>query len=357
MAGFLRGWLRDEPLERSCAYANACGALVVSRHGCAPAIPSWPELQHFLARGSATRRLREDPALEHLHRATTRARGWSDLAVLAFDHRAQLEALAEETGRGPDDIRAFKRLVAEGAARGAPPQGAGVIVDGRYGEDVLPRFTGQGWWVARPVERPGARPLAFDNGPDLTGELRTWPREQVAKCLVLHHPGDVPALRDAQFAALAHLQAACHRTGHELLLEVLAPRDVPGREPSSADALEQIYAAGVRPDWWKLPPQRDADGWRAVAEVIARHDPHCRGVLLLGLDAPQADLVAAFDAAAAHPVVKGFAVGRSIFGEPAREWFSRRIEDAAVVERVAARYSALVTAWRRARSGAMPVST
>src|SRR4029077_3746588 len=28
LAGFLRGWITDEPLERCCAYANACGALV-----------------------------------------------------------------------------------------------------------------------------------------------------------------------------------------------------------------------------------------------------------------------------------------------------------------------------------------
>ncbi len=39
ISGFLRGWLKDESYEKCCAYANACGALVVSRHGCAPAIP------------------------------------------------------------------------------------------------------------------------------------------------------------------------------------------------------------------------------------------------------------------------------------------------------------------------------
>ncbi|MES1161667.1 MAG: 5-dehydro-2-deoxygluconokinase, partial [Rhizobacter sp.] len=49
MAGFLRGWLRGEPLARCCAFANACGALVVSRHGCAPAMASLEELAHFLA--------------------------------------------------------------------------------------------------------------------------------------------------------------------------------------------------------------------------------------------------------------------------------------------------------------------
>ena len=37
LAGFLRGWVNDEPLVDCARYANACGALVVSRHGCAPA--------------------------------------------------------------------------------------------------------------------------------------------------------------------------------------------------------------------------------------------------------------------------------------------------------------------------------
>ena len=34
MSGFLRGYLRGESLEKYCKYTNACGALVVSRHGC-----------------------------------------------------------------------------------------------------------------------------------------------------------------------------------------------------------------------------------------------------------------------------------------------------------------------------------
>ena len=48
MSGFLRGWLRGEDAQTSCAYANACGALVVSRHGCTPAIPSEEELLYYI---------------------------------------------------------------------------------------------------------------------------------------------------------------------------------------------------------------------------------------------------------------------------------------------------------------------
>jgi 5-dehydro-2-deoxygluconokinase len=44
MGGYLRGWLRNRPIEECCRLANACGAIVVSRHGCAPAMPTWPEL-------------------------------------------------------------------------------------------------------------------------------------------------------------------------------------------------------------------------------------------------------------------------------------------------------------------------
>ncbi|MDX1434591.1 MAG: 5-dehydro-2-deoxygluconokinase, partial [Gammaproteobacteria bacterium] len=94
MSGLLRGWLRDEPLERCCELANACGALVVSRHGCAPAMPTWQELEDFLSREHYPVRPREDERLEHLHRVTTRARDWPRVLALAFDHRVQLEQLA-----------------------------------------------------------------------------------------------------------------------------------------------------------------------------------------------------------------------------------------------------------------------
>ena len=367
MAGFLRGWLRGEPPERCSAWANACGALVVSRHGCAPAMPSWAELQHFMAHGSAEHALRRDAALEHLHRATTRLRHWPELAVLAFDHRTQFEELVRDAAHSGSvhaalgtaangaavRIGRFKRLLAEGAERGAAlasaSGGVGIILDDRYGEDVLPMLTGAGWWVARPVEVPGSRPLAFEAGAELALALRAWPAEHVAKCLVSHHPDDPAPLREAQMAQLRTLQAACIGTGHELLVEVIPPREAPVAADTLARALEQIYAAGVRPDWWKLPPPESAEAWQRIADAIARHDPHCRGVLLLGLEASEDALASSFATAAPHPVCKGFAVGRSIFAEPATAWFAGRIDDAAVVTAVADRYSRLIALWRRAR--------
>jgi len=100
MAGFLRGWLRDEPLETCATYANACGAFAVSRHGCTPAYPSLAEMEFFLARGVVRPDLRNDQPLEQIHWSTNRTGAWSEMRVFAFDHRMQLEEMEGATPLG-----------------------------------------------------------------------------------------------------------------------------------------------------------------------------------------------------------------------------------------------------------------
>ena len=155
MSGFLRGWLRDLPLERCCEIANAAGAIVVSRHGCAPAMPTWIEMEAFLADRDRPFRLREDAELEHLHWATTRSGAQGELAVLAADHRVQFEELAAELGADPGRIPAFKTLalravhqVADGDPR------FGILLDGRYGFDALAAAADHPYWIGRCIETP-----------------------------------------------------------------------------------------------------------------------------------------------------------------------------------------------------------
>jgi 5-dehydro-2-deoxygluconokinase len=365
MAGLLRGWVRGEPLADALRYANACGALVVSRHGCAPAMPSWVELGHFLSQGSSFSRLREDEQLEHLHRTTTRTAQGHSLAILAFDHRAQLEELAARFGASTERIARFKQLVAQAAEHGYVQERAsqrsgdragavdfpasGVIVDGRHGSAVLNRLTGSGVWIGRPVEQPGSRPLAFEDRDQVGLALRTWPAEQVVKCLLSHHPDDDSALAQQQIASVKELAQACRTTGHELLLELIPPRDRPSASDTVARGVQQIYNAGVRPDWWKLPPP-DEQGWALLSETIARHDPHCRGVLLLGLEATEEQLWHGFRASAGQPLCKGFAVGRTLFADAAAAWFAGDLDDSGVVAEVATRYRRLIRIWQESRT-------
>jgi len=101
MSGLLRGYMNDEGWETACRYANACGALVVSRHGCAPAMPTREELDNYLAREESVKRPDQDETLNHLHRTTTRKQDWKELCVFAFDHRKQLEDIGPEPPATP----------------------------------------------------------------------------------------------------------------------------------------------------------------------------------------------------------------------------------------------------------------
>jgi 5-dehydro-2-deoxygluconokinase len=352
MAGYLSGWLRGEEVERCCRLANACGAIVVSRHGCAPAMPSKVELESFLSRSDLPFRLREDEALEHLHWATTARDGqYDELTVLAIDHRSQFDELAQELGCAADRVTGFKRLAfqaLDGVAKGDPR--FGMLVDGRFGFDILAELSDRPYWIGRPIEIPRSRPLGFEGDDDVGIELSGWPTRHVVKCLVSYHPDDPADLRDRQERQLKRLFSSCRQTGHELLIEIIPPADSVVDERTIARALHRIYDAGVRPDWWKLEPSSDGAGWTQIVQAIGERDPWCRGIVMLGLSAPIPDLVQSFKAAAPYGLIKGFAVGRSIFNDVARDWLSNRIGDNEAVEAMASRLSALVEGWRSARA-------
>ena len=346
LAGFLRGWLRGESLETCCTYANACGAFAVSRHGCAPAVPSWFELTEFLENGSPYERLREDPHISHVHRATTRHVEWEAVHALAFDHRTFFKEMAVRHGADASRIPRFKGLIWQAAQHvmaGHP--GMGIIADDRDAEQTLFEAAGSGCWIARPVEAPGVSPLQFEHGPNIAATLREWPSEHVAKCRLSFHPAMPETARQAQLAALQTLYDACARTGHELLVELAAPEGLSEETPQS---LEAIYDAGVYPDWWNLAPPGDSGGWVDITRIIEGNDPHCRGVLLLGGQAPLARLEAALDLARGQRGCKGFAVGRSIFEKPAEAWFAGRVDDTGAVSAIAENYGRLVATWQRA---------
>jgi 5-dehydro-2-deoxygluconokinase len=350
MSGFLRGWLRGETLETCCTFANACGAFAVSRLLCSPESPTWTELQFFLEHGSEHRALRHDTRINHIHWATTRRPQPGTVMALAIDHRTQLEALAAAEGADPARIPAFKLLAVQAAERVADGRpGFGMLLDGSYGREALFRADAAGFWIARPVERPGSRPLAFEHVLDIGSHLAEWPVTHTVKCLCFYHPDDEALLRAAQECTLLRLADACRTVGRELLLEIIAGKHGVLADDTVASVLARLYALGIKPDWWKLEPQ-SAAAWTSIAGVIAAHDPFCRGVVMLGLEAPAHELARAFRQAAGAPVVKGFAVGRTIFAQPARDWLGGRLSDAAAVQAMADTFAGLVAAWQEARA-------
>ena len=353
MAGFLRGWLRGEPLETACAWANACGAFAVSRLLCSPEYPTWEELQHFLrARQRRTARCASDAASNHIHWATTRRPQPDD----ADGPRHRPSRAARGDGRPP-----------RRAARAASPRssgwpcrrrrrwrtggrGFGMLLDG----ELRPRgpvrrrrapISGS----ARPVEQPGSRPLAFDRRADLGAHLVEWPVDHTVKCLCFYHPDDAAELKERQEAALLTVYDACRVDGTRA-----AGRDhrrqarTGRRHDRRGGAASGSTRSASSPTGGSSSRRRARRRGGPSRRAIRSRRSDCRGVVLLGLEAPEERARSpASRLAAAHPIVKGFAVGRTIFSRGRRAMACRATS-------TTARRS---TTWRHASGGCRRLGT
>jgi 5-dehydro-2-deoxygluconokinase len=309
LAGFLLGYLRDEPHAASARFANACGAIAVSRLMCSSEFATLPELAHYLARGSSSRALRHDPELQHLHWATTRRAAPSPLFIL---NAAAPAAMTDAAG---EQLAELGRLTVEAAAKVAAARaGIGVRLDASSGPHALSSAQRHNLWLARQAESEEAWPAQ---------RLLEWPMGITVSC----------GCQAAQEQSLVRLAATCRAQGRELLLEIGAADD-------AAAVMTGLYELGVRPDWWALAPSADAAAFTRCTQVLAAHDGYCRGVLVT---------TAAPDDSAASPIVRGFITGGSILEGVAPAWLAGRMSDEALIREVADRFHAQVAAWFRVR--------
>ena len=349
MSGLLKGWLDGEKWPVALKYANACGAFAVSRHGCTPAYPSLNELTFFLKRGVVEKALRKDRDLEQIHWSTNRHEDWSTMRVFAFDHRMQLEDLP---GATTERIGRFKELCLDAASAVADSRpGYGLLCDSRLGRTALYKAAGQGLWIGRPVEWPGSRPLTLEPeiGPDFGG-LSEWPLAHVVKVLCFCHPDDSQEMRKEQEATIDRLFNACRRNRLEFLLEIIPSKVGPVNDDTVSTLIQRFYDIGIYPDWWKLEPMQSDAAWAKTVTTIEKNDAHTRGIVVLGLGQSESDLAASFKLAARYPLVRGFAVGRTIFAEAAKQWMAGSLDDHGAVTMMADNFRRLCGVWDRARA-------
>jgi 5-dehydro-2-deoxygluconokinase len=350
LSGFLRAWLDEKSWEECGKLGNACGAVVVTRHGCTPAMPGPAEIEYFMG-STPLPDPRRDERMNHLHRAAL----WKDdprpLCVLAFDHRSQFEDLVSAHDKPVLDAGRFKMLLTETlldfVRDGDGSVRYGAIIDHRHGQAALDHAIASGFplWTAAPIEMPGSRPLEFDPPFGAAEAIASWPRERIIKCLAFYHPDDAEELRMRQEQKIQDLYANLVALDRRIVLEVICPNIGASEQPDALPrALQRLYDLGIRPDWWKLKGQ-SAEGWSKITDVIRTADPHCKGVVVLGLGAEMASLLKELRIAAGFDICRGFAVGRSIFHDAASDWFAGRVDDAGAKALVKERYRLMIEAW------------
>jgi 5-dehydro-2-deoxygluconokinase len=335
LSGFLRAWLKGESLETSCTWGNASGALVVTRHACSAAIPFWSELNLFLEETSIS-------DLERHHETVSRQRKQEDnLCVLAFDHRDFFNKYHVPL----EEISFFKKLVWKAVKTVNAkdyPVSLGLIIDEEYSSALMGRIDTENLWSACAIEEPQTFPLAFSEDREAGSILKTRPKEYRIKVLVRHPEKASPSALETQKRKLRQLYQASLEWGQELLVEIIA--DNLSQVPS---LIEEYYQAGIYPAWWKLQPNQKNEAWNSIRLHLEKYDTLCRGVLLLGQREDINVLSKTLEDLSSLEIVKGFAVGRSIWEEAADKWFEKEISEKEVITLISSRYVHLIESFSK----------
>jgi 5-dehydro-2-deoxygluconokinase len=121
-------------------------------------------------------------------------------------------------------------------------------------------------------------------------------------------------------------------------------------------AIEQLQAAGVEPDIWKiegLDRRADCQAMVSAARAGGRDGVGC---IILGRGESEAKVAEWLQVAASVPGFIGFAVGRTDFWDPLIAWRAGKYTRAQAATEIATRYHAFVDLFERARASKEHVS-
>lgn len=249
------------------------------------------------------------------------------LAVLAFDHRAHNFSSVRPAGMSRDEIIRSKELIFDAfevmIAHGLEGVRPGIIVDEEFSGAIAQRAAASGLTIAMPVERANASTFAFEYGDAFRAHLRAF-RPAYAKALVRYRTTDDRRVKQTQRERLRELSDFLAQEPIDFMLELIVGRR--GDDPGSSVDVDQLCAAmaelqdaGVRADLWKVEGTDSQEDAARIAAQAVRSDPRARCVVLGG--GASGEVVGRWlDAAAATAGFAGFAIGRSIWGEPVAAW-------------------------------------
>jgi 5-dehydro-2-deoxygluconokinase len=273
--------------------------------------------------------------------------------MLASDHRWQWEEWCDKAGVARTRIAEIKRLVFEAFVRARDRsedvrQHGALLLDEKYGSASVARAKAAGIPVGGPVERAGVFPLEWERTPFHSGVENS----SFAKVLIRYRPEWPAADRERQMASLLELQAWCRQAGVALLLEIIIMRsgederdfEERGRPEMLASLIRDAYARGLVPEVWKIEGTASAASARIIDAAI-REQAGPRQ-LILGKGADAASIAAWFDAAAGLESAAGFAIGRSVFMEPATGYLQGQMSEDAAIEAIATHYLSLIDQWK-----------
>jgi myo-inositol catabolism protein IolC len=281
------------------------------------------------------------------------------LFILAFDHRGSFQkkffgVTGEPTAQEAERISDAKHVIFEGFLRaldeGADRTSAGLLVDEQFGAAIARSAKAERLILAMPVEKSGQEEFDFEYGDEYGKHIEEFD-PVFTKVLVRFNPAGDGAMNERQTKRLRELSDWLHERGRKFLFELLVPAtkeqlgtvsDDPDRFDKELRpqlmlaAIAELQQSGVEPDVWKIEGIDRREDCEAIATQTRMGGRDKVACVVLGRGADEAAVDHWLRTGAGVPGYIGFAIGRTIWWNPLKEF----VDGAALREDAAARISA-----------------
>ena len=360
MSGFLRGWLREENLEKCALYGNACGALVVTRHGCSTSSPSFEEMDYFIKYFDEVKDLAHQPIMNQMHLRTELGNPQkNDLLILDLGNQIQFEKSCLDKGISLDLISEFKEQVHEGfksVIKSNHNYNQAILVDTKYCQNILKNSGNTDYTIGVPIEIPNSLNLELFSDKSLYKHLLERPVSWFVKVICYYNLRMSSKGKNELLVKLRKLNDICISLKRKLMIE-LKIQDSFGENNSSvildnqkshdyplSHAISELYRAGIHPFWWAIKTPNNEKDWDEITKKLDEFDPFV-GVIIMDDEASLINFKSSLSIANSSSYNCGFAIGSSIFWKTWEKFIHEEINKSEIAELVSSNYQSLLNLW------------
>ena len=284
-----------------------------------------------------------------------------NLYILAFDHRGSFQKKmfgieGDPTPEQTEVISDAKSVIFDGFRRavdkGAPKEGAGLLVDEQFGGDIARTAKKEGLMLAMPVEKSGQNEFDFDYGSDFGKHIEEFDPTFV-KVLVRYNPDGDAGMNERQSARLNELCDWLHDNDRKFLFELLVPAEDDQLESLGGDSdrfdkelrpelmlrtIEELHAVGIQPDIWKIEGIDKREDCERIAELTRSEGRDNVVCVVLGRGANDDAVDHWLRQGAGVPGYVGFAIGRTIWWDALKGYLDKSLDRDQAANEIADNY-------------------
>jgi 5-dehydro-2-deoxygluconokinase len=297
------------------------------------------------------------------------------LYILPFDHRGSfmklINAARPPTKKDIRKVKDFKKIIYAAfikSIKKVPKKHTAILVDEQFGKGILKDAKKKKITLCNTFEKSGQKEFQFER-KDWKKQL-TEIKPDYAKILIRYNPKNKKLnLRQAEKLLLFSNYLKNRKT--KFLLEIITPNQTREERSSSVSwkhkeskafrcpenslnfqgsksilqAIKQLQKKGVEPDVWKLEGVDKIKDMKKISKQIKSQ------IVILGRGENKKKAEHWLEVAAKFNNVIGFAIGRTIFAQPLKDYNNKKLTRKQTINKISKSYINFVEFFEYAKEG------